>query len=86
MAMHGAVAAKNQRRVRLIGGVQFIPRKNVNAGQREWPDVVLLRERRQHGNGPHGAKGRIPTQKIKIATSAQKFIAVFGCQLLTMLV
>ena len=46
MAMDRAIAAKNQRCIGLVGGIEFVAREDVDARQFKWPDVFLVREGR----------------------------------------
>ena len=44
MTVKSSVTPENQRRIGLVGGIEFITAKDVHARQLEWPDVLLLRE------------------------------------------
>ncbi len=53
--MNGAVAAKDERRVGLVGGIEFVAGKQVDARHLELPDVVLFGDRSKKGNSAHRA-------------------------------
>ena len=55
MTMHGAVAAKDERRIGLVGGIEFVAGKQVDARYLELPDVVPFSDRSKKGNSAHGA-------------------------------
>ena len=53
--MNGAIAAEDQRRVGLVGGIEFVADKQVDARHLESPDVVLSGDRSKQGNSAHRA-------------------------------
>jgi len=55
MAMHGAVAAQDERRIGLVGGIEFVADKQVDARHFEGPDVVLSGDRSKQVNSAHRA-------------------------------
>ena len=65
MTMDGAIAAKNQHRVGLVGGVKLVAGKKIHARQFKGPDVVLFGVRSQQGNGAHGASFAYAAGKTK---------------------
>ena len=69
MPMDGPVAAEDQRGVGLIGGIEFVAGKEVDARHLELPDVVVLGMKSQQGNGAHRATFAQATMKNKMRTS-----------------
>ena len=55
MAMDGAIAAEDQRRVGLVGGIEFVAGKQVDARHLEGPDVMRFGVRSEQGDGAHRA-------------------------------
>ena len=55
MTMNGAVAAKDERRIGLVSGIEFVAGEQVDARHFELPDVVLFGDRSKKGNSAHGA-------------------------------
>ena len=77
MAMDGAVAAKDERRVRLVGGIEFVAGEQVHTRQLKSPDVLLFGDRSEKGNGAHGATFAQRCGKNK-ALCRQCLFSVFG--------
>jgi hypothetical protein len=55
MAMDGAIAAEDESRVRLIGGIEFIAGEQVHAWQLKSLDMLFCGDWSEKGNGTHGA-------------------------------
>jgi hypothetical protein len=55
MTMHGAVAAEDKRDIGLVGGIEFVAGKQVDARHFELLDMVLFSDRSKKGNNAHGA-------------------------------
>ena len=55
MAMDGAVAAEDERRVGFVGGIEFVAREQVDARQLKLPDMVLFGDRSEKGDSTHRA-------------------------------
>ena len=66
MAMDGPIAAEDQRRVGLVGGIEFVAREKVDARHLELPDIVVLGMKSQQGNGAHRATFAHATRKNKM--------------------
>src|SRR5215472_5070823 len=65
MTVQRAITAKDQCRIRLVSGIELVPGEDIDARQLKRPDVVLLRERSQHGNGAHGERVAYRRRKSK---------------------
>ena len=55
MAVNCAVAAEDERCVRLVGWIELVAGKQVYARQLESPNVVFLGDRSEKGDSAHGA-------------------------------
>ena len=55
MTVYGAVSAKNQDRLRLIGRIEFVAGEKIHALQFEGTDVMFFGVRSQQSNGAHRA-------------------------------
>src|ERR1700733_1403363 len=55
MTVYGAVAAKNQDSLRLIGRIEFVAREKIHALQFEGADVTFFSVRSQQSNSAHRA-------------------------------
>ncbi len=53
--MNGAVAAKNERRIGLVGRIEFVAGEQVDTRHLELPDVVLFGDGSKQGNSAHRA-------------------------------
>jgi hypothetical protein len=84
MAMKRTVASENQCSIWFIGGIEFVAGRKVHARQLKPPDVVLLREGCQYGNGAHCERVAHPGAKLKIGTSVIKICRFSSSQVPTM--
>src|SRR5271165_2106187 len=55
MAMNGAVAAEDKRRIRLVCGIEFVAGEQVYARQLKSPDMMFFGDRSEKGDSAHGA-------------------------------
>ena len=63
MTMHRPIAAKDQRGIGLVGGIEFIPGEDADARNLEGADFPLVDERSEDGNGAHALASHTGAKK-----------------------
>ena len=74
MVVHRAIAAEDQRCVRLVGGIELVTGKDVDARQLEGPQVMIFSVRSQQSDGAHRATFAQDAQKAKPGLFALRFL------------